>query len=225
LKRWFLGIFYQRARQFSYYRDWISSSYTLGFGHFRTFYIELGKRFAQSSILKDKEDIFYLYKDEIEKIVSEESDSTTVMKSVDRRKLEIKKYQNIQLPEIIFGDVAPPIIESQAERLVGTATSPGIYSGPAKIARGVRDFSKINEGDVLIIPYSDVGWTPLFANAGAVVAESGGLLSHSSIIAREYGIPAVVSVQGALDIPENVEVTVDGYRGEVILSKSVVEIE
>ena len=72
------------------------------------------------------------------------------------------------------------------------------------------------EGDVLVIPYSDVGWTPLFIKAGAVIAESGGILSHSSIIAREYGIPAVVSVPGACQLADGALVTVDGYRGEVI---------
>jgi phosphohistidine swiveling domain-containing protein len=70
---------------------------------------------------------------------------------------------------------------------------------------------------VLVIPYSDVGWSPLFARAGAVVAESGGLLSHSSIIAREYGIPAVVSVDGAMTLLDRMRVTVDGHKGEIIL--------
>jgi pyruvate,water dikinase len=74
---------------------------------------------------------------------------------------------------------------------------------------------------VLVIPYSDVGWTPLFTKAGAVIAESGGMLSHSSIIAREYGIPAVVSVPSACQIAEETLVTVDGYRGRVILHDSM----
>lgn len=58
-------------------------------------------------------------------------------------------------------------------------------------------------------------WTPLFGRIGAIVSESGGLLSHASIVAREYGIPAVTSVGGALDIPDGALVAVDGYRGEV----------
>jgi pyruvate,water dikinase len=78
----------------------------------------------------------------------------------------------------------------------------------------------LEAGDVLVIPYSDVGWTPLFAKAGAVVAESGGILSHSSIVAREYNIPAVVSVSGACRLLDDTVVTVDGYRGEVILHES-----
>jgi pyruvate,water dikinase len=80
---------------------------------------------------------------------------------------------------------------------------------------------KVQAGDVLVIPYSDVGWTPLFTKAGAVVAESGGILSHSSIIAREYGIPAVVSVPGACQLADDTLITVDGYRGEIIVHESV----
>ena len=70
------------------------------------------------------------------------------------------------------------------------------------MVRGLRDFDRVQPGDVLVIPYSDVGWTPLFARAGAVVAESGGMLSHSSIVAREYQIPAVVSVPGAMRLQD-----------------------
>ena len=83
--------------------------------------------------------------------------------------------------------------------------------------RGIKDFNKVRQGDVLVIPYSDVGWTPLFARAGAVVAESGGLLSHSSIVAREYNIPAVVSVAGATQLLDQTLVTVNGHNGEVLI--------
>jgi pyruvate,water dikinase len=79
----------------------------------------------------------------------------------------------------------------------------------------VRDFDKIQQGDVLIIPYSDISWTPVFSKARAVVSESGGILSHCSIVAREYAIPAVVSVKGALRIKDGARIAVDGYKGIV----------
>ena len=77
----------------------------------------------------------------------------------------------------------------------------------------MSDIDKLAQGDVLVIPYSDVSWTPLFAKAGAVISESGGILSHCSIIAREYGIPAVVAVEGATRITDNTRVIIDGYTG------------
>ena len=70
---------------------------------------------------------------------------------------------------------------------------------------------------MLVVPYSDVGWTPLFVKAGAVIAASGGMLSHSSVVAREYGIPAVVSVANAMQLKDGQRVCVDGYRGLVTI--------
>jgi phosphoenolpyruvate synthase/pyruvate phosphate dikinase len=105
----------------------------------------------------------------------------------------------------------------RVSRLKGTPTSQGYYRGPVKVVKGLEDFHKVQQGDVLVVPFTDVGWTPLFARAGAVVAESGGILSHSSIIAREYHIPAVVSVQGATLLKDGMLVAVDGYQGEVLL--------
>ena len=93
-----------------------------------------------------------------------------------------------------------------------------------KVVRSTEDFNAVQPGDVIAIPYSDVAWTPLFARAGAVVAEAGGMLSHSSIVAREYGIPCVVSVNGACSPPEKSIVYVDGYQGEVTIVSQEEEV-
>jgi len=121
------------------------------------------------------------------------------------------------LPEIIFGDDPPPIVRKGliSKRLNGLPSSKGYYEGLTKIVMGPSDINKLTQGDVLVIPYSDVSWTPLFAKAGAVISESGGILSHCSIIAREYGIPAVVAVEGAIRIPDNTRVIIDGYTGVI----------
>jgi pyruvate,water dikinase len=119
------------------------------------------------------------------------------------------------LPEVIYGDQIPPVYPQVSHKLSGVPTSGGYYSGPVKVIRGLSDFPKLQPGDVLVIPFSDVGWTPLFTRAGAVIAESGGILSHSSIVAREFGIPAVVSVSGAMDLQDGTWVELDGYQGEI----------
>jgi pyruvate,water dikinase len=132
-------------------------------------------------------------------------------------KADIERFSNITLPTVIYGDEPPPVVDTSSEKLIGVPTSIGHYTGKVCVVRGIRDFNKVQQGDVLVIPYSEVGWTPLFARASAVVAESGGMLSHSSIIAREYNIPAVVSVAGATGLPDNSLVTVNGHTGEVII--------
>jgi phosphohistidine swiveling domain-containing protein len=80
----------------------------------------------------------------------------------------------------------------------------------------------LSREDILIVPYSDVGWTPLFSNIGGIVAETGGQLSHAAIVAREYGLPAVVGVKDATRlIKEGQSLSVDGDRGRVYLKPDV----
>jgi len=122
------------------------------------------------------------------------------------------------MPDVIYGDhFTPAVAASPGGILQGVATSRGRYRGAIRVVNGLADFDKVQDGDVLAIPYSDVGWTPLFGRAGAVVAEAGGMLSHSSIVAREYGIPCVVSVPGATRLEDGSIVTVDGYQGVVVV--------
>lgn len=117
-------------------------------------------------------------------------------------------------PGIIHGDVAPALAKNAIKELQGTAVSGGGHRGKARIVLGQADFGKLQEGDVLIVPDPDVGWTPLFLRAGVVIAEAGGMLSRSVIIAREYGVSMVASVPGATIPEEGVEVQVDGCLGE-----------
>jgi phosphoenolpyruvate synthase/pyruvate phosphate dikinase len=109
------------------------------------------------------------------------------------------------------------MMKNDAQKLAGIPTSPGYFQGNLRVVRSSNDFEKVKPGDVLAIPFSDVAWTPLFSKAGAVIAESGGVLSHSAIIAREYGIPCVVSVYRACDLPDETEVLVDGYKGTILI--------
>ena len=215
LRRWRLRLLYRRARAFAVYREAVSSLYTYGYGLFRELYLALGERFVQRGIIDTQDDIFYLFTDEIREIVKAGPQAQDARALVQERKDEIGRVQGLSPPDTIFGSKAPPLEPSQGEELRGVPTSRGHHTGPARILQGIGDFGKVQDGDVLVIPYSDVGWTPLFAKAGAVVAESGGMLSHSSIVAREYGIPAVVSVAGACQIEEGTMVTVDGYRGTI----------
>ncbi len=127
------------------------------------------------------------------------------------------------VPDIVYGDAFVPRTREDVvgDRLTGNPTSRGSARGPARIVRGAADFERVSSGDVIVIPYSDVAWTPLFARAAAVVAEAGGMLSHSSIVAREYGIPCVVSVEHACSaIPDGASLVVDGTSGVVLVEAS-----
>jgi pyruvate,water dikinase len=216
---------HQRAQQFRLYREQISSLYTYAYGLFRPYFLALGRLFVKDGLLETVEDVFYLSRDEIREMglllghdaQAQPQNRQDYQKQVLERKAEMVRYRDIVLPVLIYGDAAPVLETGIGDKLSGVPTSRGYYQGRARVVRGLEDFSKVMAGDVVVIPYSDVSWTPLFARAGAVVAESGGMLSHSSIVAREYQIPAVVSVEGAVNLPDGVLVSVDGFRGEVIV--------
>ena len=100
----------------------------------------------------------------------------------------------------------------------GVAASPGLAGGRARIVHGPEDFGQMQPGDVLVAPITTPAWTPLFAMASAIVTDVGGPLSHGSIVAREYGIPAVLGTGVATRrIHDNQIITVNGGAGTVEL--------
>ncbi len=194
-------------------REAVSAMYTQMYGLFRPVALEAGRRLVESGAIDEVDDVFYLTRDEA---FGAPEDLREVVRE---RRRQIAEAGDLELPETIIGDDYEPRRRRppEASVLTGTGTSRGRYTGPARIAHSTADIVRIQPGDVLVVPFSDVGWTPLFATVGAVVAESGGLLSHSSIIARERGIPCVVSVPSACSIPEGTPITVDGDAGDVTI--------
>ncbi|MEM7333069.1 MAG: PEP/pyruvate-binding domain-containing protein [Chloroflexota bacterium] len=218
LKRWRLKSSYERARKFRFYRERISYDYTFGYGLFRNYFFALAGRLVDRNVLTEKEDIFYLYLNEVQQIVGQTRLDFEPMTLVNTRRAEIESVKDYILPDIVYGDDPPPPETAVADQdlLNGIPTSRGYYQGPVRVINSIQEFDKMVPGAVIVIPYSDVSWTPLFTKAGAVIAESGGMLSHSSIVAREYNLPAVVSVTNACRIlQDDTIVSVDGFKGQV----------
>jgi pyruvate,water dikinase len=103
-----------------------------------------------------------------------------------------------------------------AATVTGIAASPGRYTGKVRVVAGEHEFEKIQAGDVLVCPVTSPVWSVLFSRIGALVTDSGGILSHPAIIAREYGVPAVVATGNATAVlRDGQQVTVDGDAGSV----------
>jgi pyruvate,water dikinase len=210
---------YERARKYRYYREATSFKYTYGYGLFRDYFHALGDRFVQKGLIENRDDIFLLYLDEVRSAVAGDSD-TDFAPLVEQRKQEMEAVRDVMLPDVIYGDQPPPveIYDEKRNSLSGIPTSGGYFQGPVRVIGSLAEFNKMHKGAVLVIPFSDISWAPLFAQAGAIIAESGGMLSHSSIVAREYRIPAVVSITNACHLlQDDMTVTVDGFKGEVII--------
>ncbi len=223
-RRPYLRLLWRRAGAFRIYREAISSTYTRGYGLFRQTFLEVGSRLVRRGLLGDQEDVFYLELDELRRWLSGGGPSpASAAELVLERQRSVRSALDMIVPDVVYGDAFVPrtVDEIVRETLTGIPTSRGSARGRARIVHGAGDFDLVASGDVIVIPYSDVAWTPLFARAVGVVAEAGGVLSHSSIVAREYGIPCVVSVEHACSaIPDGATVVVDGTSGTVLVEAS-----
>jgi phosphohistidine swiveling domain-containing protein len=224
LGRPFLRRIFRRAGAFRRHREAVSFLYTYGYGLFRPTFLELGRRLVAQAALETPGDVFLLTLDELRGAIAA-GGGPGVRELCERRRIEMTEAAELDLPELILGDDFVPRHRgaTTSGELRGVPSSRGTYRGPARVVHTPDEFDRVGPGDVLVIPFSDVAWTPLFARVGAVVAESGGMLSHSSIVAREHGIPCVVSVTGAMRVPDGTPLHVDGYRGIVTIDDAVGE--
>jgi pyruvate,water dikinase len=193
---------------------------------------ELGRRFAAAGAIQEPEDIYWLEKAEVGDCVSrlerEETLDSLSGRVEERKAFNARASRSAPPPMMpmkkrIMGFkteifVAPAEEAQVGAVLKGVAASAGKVTGPARILRGPEDFDQMRPGDVLVAGTTTPAWTPLFAMASAVVTDIGGPLSHGSIVAREYGIPAVMGTGVATKrIHSGQSITVDGTKGEVIL--------
>jgi len=145
---------------------------------------------------------------------------------IEARREEYELNKGRPWPDIIKGDQeiyakGLTIAEDSTEQLRGVSGSPGRVTGQARVIQGPEEFHRLQKGDILIAPITNPVWTPLFAIASGVVTEVGGILSHGAIVAREYGIPAVMSIAGATHtVPDGQTITVDGNKGIVYLMEA-----
>jgi pyruvate,water dikinase len=215
-----LGKAYRRAGRYRIYREMISSEYTRCYGLFRDLFLKTGQSFVDKGWLEDPGDVFYLTLEQhtqlFEGVTKEQAKS--LRQQMEKVKKEMEDCREVVLPSIIYGETPPPLVGRHAEMLEGIPTSPGMFEGELVVVSGYEDFDKQVDGKILVIPYSDVGWTPLLVKAGAIVSESGGMLSHASIIARELSIPAISSVDHACTLEDGMHGLLDGFQGKLILN-------
>jgi pyruvate,water dikinase len=190
---------------------------TLPLPLFRRTFLEFGRRLVVAGVLDTPEDVFHLKLDELERIKDElpaRSDLAAELRaSMLRRKKERARLEGTPL---VDPRLFPKSSPKGDELLRGMPGSPGVVEGPACIVRDGFEFDKLVPGDVLVAPYTNPSWTPLFQRAIAVVVDSGSAASHAAIVAREYGIPAVMStVTGTRTLRDGERIRVDGSQGTV----------
>ncbi|UCG82635.1 MAG: hypothetical protein JSW38_10645 [Dehalococcoidia bacterium] len=206
--------------------------------------LELGRRLASRGQITDRDDVFFLEVEEAwsalrdgrqlhERVAHRKGERAWIEAhpgpssygedpgpppSFDKLPAEVKLAMNgfLWYVERGFPKVQEIVLQSGDNRLSGIAASAGRYTGPVRVIRNESEFSKLQAGDVLVCPTTSPVWSVLFASVGALITDTGGILSHPAIIAREYQIPAVVATGNATSLlRDGQSVTVDGSAGVI----------
>jgi len=207
------------------------ASIGLAYPRLRELLIELGRRMFEAGAFELPTDIFWLEESEVDAFMADLHDAkplTSMRNEVELRKTRFqasrklmppsqlpysKTYMGIPIEAFIPGEGG-----QEGDKLKGVAASAGRITGTAFVLHGPDDFDEMQQGGILVAKMTTPAWTPLFAMAGGIVTDIGGPLSHGSIVAREYGIPAVLGTVAATRVIQSgQQITVDGDSGFVIL--------
>ena len=232
LRRWAFDTALRWAQSLSQVRETAIADIGLGYPRLRVLLHELGTRLAAAGVLVQAADIYWLGKVDLDRAVAALQAGTTpsslapvVRANQAAHEAALRLTPPTTLPRTtrflgIDLSAFVPDDRQTGDTIKGAATSAGKVTAPARVLRGPEDFDQMRPGDVLVAATTTPAWTPLFAMASAVVTDVGGPLSHGSIVAREYNIPAVMGTGVATRrIHSGQMITVDGTAGTVSLAK------
>ncbi|MCI0344469.1 MAG: hypothetical protein L0221_03350 [Chloroflexi bacterium] len=193
----------------------------------RSLALRVGRRLVRDAVFDDPEDILYLGRDEVADLIRAPRDVRPLIadrRAAHRHWSAIRPPKKLGTPDTGVGAPSPDRFDTrhvesgEASVLCGTGASQGIVRGPARVALTNRDFPRIRPGDIIVCPSSNPSWVPVFMVAGGLVTNTGGVLSHAAVVAREFALPAVVGVADATrTIVDGTLIEIDGTLGTVRL--------
>lgn len=216
--RWAFTRLLEGARRFPSLREDTHFYMTAPIPILRAIFLEMGRRLVQIGVLDEPADVFNLLFAELQGLAHPWPPSAETREHlVTAVRTRIARREELgETPEM------PPLpakasTEAVADAIAhGTPGSPGVAEGPVRIVRGPADFGSLLPGEVLVAPFTNPAWTPLFGRIAAVIVDAGSAMSHAAIVAREYGVPAVMGTGNAMTQLHNGQrVRVDGTRGLV----------
>jgi len=205
------------VRNFIGYREYPKYGMMARYFIYRQALLKEAERLVQANVLHQKEDIYYLTFEELHEAVRT---NKLDYQLISKRKDEYKFYEKLIPPRVITSD--GEIVSGKYKRknlptsaLPGLAVSSGVIEGRAHVILKLED-ANLKEGDILVTSFTDPSWTPLFVSIKGLVTEVGGLMTHGAVIAREYGLPAVVGVENATKlIKDGQRIRVNGTEGYI----------
>ncbi|MBK5461908.1 phosphoenolpyruvate synthase [Peribacillus sp. TH27] len=204
-------------RNFIGYREYPKYGMVNRYFVYKQALLKEAEQLVQAGVIHEKEDIYYLTFEELHEVVRTNKLDYQI---ISKRKDEYKLYEKLTPPRVITSDGEIIVGEYKrenltAEAIVGLPVSSGVIEGRARVILKMED-ADLEDGDILVTTFTDPSWTPLFVSIKGLVTEVGGLMTHGAVIAREYGLPAVVGVENATKlIKDGQRIRVNGTEGYI----------
>ncbi|MCP1152875.1 phosphoenolpyruvate synthase [Peribacillus frigoritolerans] len=204
-------------RNFIGYREYPKYGMVNRYFVYKQALLKEAEQLVQANVIHAKEDIYYLTFEELHEVVRK---NKLDYQMISKRKDEYRLYEKLTPPRVITSDGEIIVGEYKrdnlmAEAIVGLPVSSGIIEGRARVILNMED-ADLEDGDILVTTFTDPSWTPLFVSIKGLVTEVGGLMTHGAVIAREYGLPAVVGVVNATKlIKDGQRIRVNGTEGYI----------
>ncbi|WP_054955181.1 phosphoenolpyruvate synthase [Paenibacillus dakarensis] len=204
-------------RKFSGYREYPKYGMINRYFIYKQALMKEAEQLVKAGVIHEQEDIFYLTFEELHEAVRNKKLN---LKIISKRKDEYKWYERLTPPRVMTSD--GEIIAGKYKRgnlpegaIIGLPVSTGVVEGRARVILNIEE-ANLEEGDILVTSFTDPSWTPLFVSIKGLVTEVGGLMTHGAVIAREYGLPAVVGVENATkQIQDGQQIRVNGTEGYI----------
>jgi rifampicin phosphotransferase len=204
-------------RNFSGYREYPKYGMINRYFVYKQALLKEAEQLVQTGVIHEKEDIYYLTFEELHEVVRTNKLDEQI---ISKRAYEYQLFDKLTPPRVITSD--GEIITGEykrenlpADAIVGLPVSSGVIEGRARVILNMED-ADLEVGDILVTRFTDPGWTPLFLSLKGLVTEVGGLMTHGAVIAREYGLPAVVGVENATKlIKDGQRIRVHGTEGYI----------
>lgn len=204
-------------RNFMGYREYPKYGMVSRYFVYKQALLNEAERLVQTNVIHEKEDIYYLAFEELREVIATNKLDYEI---ICKRKEEYKLFEKLTPPRVITSEGEIIAGEYKLENLpagamAGLPVSSGVIEGRARVILNMED-ANLEDGDILVTTFTDPSWTPLFVSIKGLVTEVGGLMTHGAVIAREYGLPAVVGVENATKlIKDGQRIRVHGTEGYV----------
>jgi phosphohistidine swiveling domain-containing protein len=217
----------KRLKKQYVWREQVRSDLTRILRYARGYHLTLAIRFVERGWLERPDDYFLLRLDEIGRVVEGAQEGPALREIAARRSAQRAEESRLTMPMLMRERDLPALLragrsesEDNEGGLTGLCVSPGVVEAEVVVMRDPGEFARMKRGAILVAPATDPSWTPLFTIASGVIVEVGGMLSHASTIAREYGLPALANVKNATRILKSGDrVRLDATGGRAVRLK------